>query len=62
MIYDKFYCLIKYLVKCNGTCKEELEKRVENGDVTSEEAVLINYYVEAEKLIDKLDMMSAKLG
>ena len=61
MILTKFAKLIEYLAKCNGTSRQELDKRVAAGEVNKEEAEIIYYYAEMRRLSERIDALSNKL-
>jgi 3-oxoacyl-(acyl-carrier-protein) synthase len=60
MITAKFAELITFIASCNGTGKREIEKRVELGELTAEEAAYILFHATAKKIHDRLESMEAK--
>jgi hypothetical protein len=61
MIYESHIDLIKYLAKCNGTGKLELEKRIKKGEVEEKDKDVIWFYVAVEKLNQRIDAVANKL-
>lgn len=57
MITKKFDKLIKYLATCNGTTAHELQKRIDLGEISEEEAVYVHIYAALKRLHQHVDTM-----
>ena len=60
MITDRYKELIDYLASCNGTGKDELDKKVAAGEINKDDAQLVFYYASIKRLNNKLDSISQK--
>lgn len=56
-----FQNLITILIAENGNCQKELTKCIEKGDLSKEEAAIVEFYVCMQKLDKKLDGVLQKL-
>jgi len=61
MITEKFDDLITHLASCNGTCMEELQKRIDDGDLSEEEASYVYIYTLLRKLHTRVDNMVVRV-
>lgn len=60
MILEKFSDLITFLASCNGTCDEELAKRVKEGELTSDEAVYVGVYAKMRRMRNEIARLESK--
>jgi len=60
MIPDRLSELIHYIAECNGTGRKELDQKVADGVLDSDDADLVFYYASVKKLNDKLNNISKK--
>ena len=51
--------LVKKLITMNGDGKKELEKLIEAGEITEEEAVFVQLKANTARLLDKVEEVSA---
>jgi len=58
MISERFKELISFIVSCNGTGKAELQKRIMAGELTEEEATMVELYANVQKLHNRLDALN----
>ena len=60
MLHERFSDLIIRLASLNGGSKSELDRCVRAGELTQQEAAIVEYYVLVEKIKNKLDVVGKK--
>jgi hypothetical protein len=61
MIKEKFGKLITFIESCNGTGHQELIKRINAGEITEEDAVLVELYAKLNELDTRLSFVSSRI-
>ena len=61
MIFTEYKNLIEFISSCNGTGKKELQKRVDNGELSGDEADYVFLYACMHKINAQLDDINDKL-
>ncbi len=60
MITVKFKKLIAYLSTRNGTCAQELQDKVDRGELSEEEAVYVRIYALLQRTHRQVDRMMSR--
>lgn len=61
-ILEKYANLIEYLITCDNKCHEEIDKRIESGEIDRKDSVLLEFHVKSAKIVKKLDAITEKIS
>jgi len=61
MILEKYKDLIEYISSCNGTGRKELQKKVDMGELPSDDADYVFVYACMHKINGQLDGLVEKV-
>jgi len=60
MITTRYAQLIQFIASCNGNGREELQARIDDGEISDRDAAIVYAYATIKKIDWKLDSISEK--